>query len=137
MSVGRSRGVGPGLRLVLVGLALALGSAGCGYADSTDSADESGGAMVGGIKGDPVDEVVSQLRVVPIARKAIERKLGDKEITDVVCTSTLMYVSEGAVTHCTASINDQASGWTLTFLDAAGEHELTRKSGEPWEFAAP
>jgi hypothetical protein len=85
----------------------------------------------------PVSEVVSQVRVVPIARKAIEQRLPNKTIADVMCTSEVVYVSEGSVTRCTATVDGVLSGWTLTFRDAAGGYDLARRPGAPWQFTTP
>jgi hypothetical protein len=112
---------------------------GCGSALPVAEAEgRDGGRRAAQDSSIRVDEVVSRLRVVPIARKAIEQALVHPGlITDVVCTSKLMYVSDGAVTHCTALVNDVASGWTLTFFDAAGTYRLVRTPGKPWQFATP
>jgi hypothetical protein len=114
---------------------LTLFSAGCAQANSVDAEQaRAGGRDAPRERAIPVDGVVSQLRVVPIAREAIELRKPLDEVADVVCTSKVMYVFEGAVAHCTASVNDEATGWTLRFRDTAGTCKLVRERGEPWQF---
>ena len=84
-----------------------------------------------------MDEVTSRLRVVPIARKAIERTRSHKSVADVACTAQVMYVFEGAIAQCTATVNHEATGWTLTFHDAAGTYTLASIPGHPWQLKNP
>jgi hypothetical protein len=107
---------------------------GCGV---VDSARGDGGREAQLDEPIRLDQVVSQVRVVSIAREAIELRLPLKTIAGVVCTSEVMYVSEGSVTNCTATVDDVASGWTLTFRDSAGAYSLSRRPGAPWQFATP
>lgn len=122
-------------RSVLACVVLTLFSAGCAQANSVDAEQaRAGGRDAPRDRAIPVHGVVSQLRVVPIAREAIELRKPLDEVADVVCTSRVMYVFEGAVAHCTASVNDEATGWTLRFRDTAGTCKLVRKPDEPWQF---
>jgi len=118
------------LRRGAVSAALLLLCVGCGAEDAgrgDGGLDVSTGAA----------QVTSQMHVVPIARKAIERTLPKANIADVVCTSEVMYVSKGAVANCTATVDDVPSGWRLTFVDASGAHTVARRPGAPWQFANP
>lgn len=107
-------------------ITIALGA--CG----TDDAGRRDGAQDGSIR---VAQVASHMPVIPIARKAIERRLPQAKIADVACTSEVMYVSKGAIANCTATVDGVPSGWRLTFLDASGAHSLARRPGAPWQFA--
>ena len=124
-----------GARLLTVGLvclALALVSAGCGTVEAGARDGDGQGRREGSVR---VNEVMSQLRVVPIALEAIQKASPKKKVTDVRCTSDVMYVSEGSVAQCSARLDGVASGWTLTFRDPTGDHRLTRRPGPPWKFA--
>jgi hypothetical protein len=68
--------------------------------------------------------------VAPIARKAIERKVQNKKVANVACTSKFMRLQAGFVTQCTATLDDVESGWTLTFIDNAGAYSLVRRPDE-------
>lgn len=121
-------------RVVLVCAALALALVGCGAGEVGGRDDAREAQREKSIRS---DAVVSQVRVVPIAREAIERRLPREQVTVVVCTSEVMYVSDGSVTQCTAEVNDVATGWTLTFRDSAGAYRLASRPGAPWEFSIP
>lgn len=118
------------LRKGAVSAALLLLCVGCG---ADDAGRRDGGLDVS----TRAAQVTSQMHVVPIARKAIERTLPKANIADVVCTSEVMYVSKGAVANCTATVDDVPSGWRLTFVDASGAHTVARRPGAPWQFANP
>jgi hypothetical protein len=79
---------------------------------------------------DRTDEAAQPQLVAPIARKAIERKVQNKKVANVACTSKFMRLQAGFVTQCTATLDDVGSGWTLTFIDDAGAYSLVRRPDE-------
>ena len=137
MRIDRSAVAESGRRWVLVCVAFALAATGCGYDLSADEAGRPAGGRDAKVDWSTDEDVASRLHIVPIARTAIEQRFVHAKISDVACASTHMYVSAGAVTDCTATINDVASGWTLTFRDATGSSTLVRRPGAPWRFTTP
>jgi hypothetical protein len=117
------------VRVTAVFATLVIACAGCGAVEA--------GGREGNSQGESIraDEVISRLPVVPIARQAIQDRLPKSTVTDVACTSEVMYVSEGSMTNCTARVDNVPSGWILTFRDADGAYQLARRPGPPWKFA--
>lgn len=132
MSGDRSSAGAPLVRCASVCAVLALASVGCGAVEAGSPDGDAQAQRDGSFR---ANEVLSRLPVVPIARKAIRDKLPNSTVTDVACTSDVMYVSKGAITQCTARVDDVPSGWVLTFRDANGAYQLARRPGPPWKFA--
>lgn len=86
---------------------------GCGDAGSaTGAASGSGG------------ETYREVRVEPVAQRALERNHPGAEVANVSCDSRVMVVIEGALTHCTARVDRQRTEWTVAFRDSTGKVRL-------------
>jgi hypothetical protein len=83
-----------------------------------------------GAASQPGGKTYSEVLVEPIAQRVIEREHPRADVANVDCDSKVMIATEGALTHCTARIDQQPTSWIVTFRDSSGTIRLRQAAGE-------